>query len=67
MAGDELIGDPTLAQKATVSGGNANTARGPVSHVSGGRNNVAGGWYTVVSGGNGLSISTTDGWIAPGH
>jgi hypothetical protein len=67
VAGDEASGDPSLAQKATISGGNANVASSPVSHVSGGRNNVASGWYSVVSGGNGLTVSTTDGWTAPGH
>jgi hypothetical protein len=67
VAGDESSGDPSLAQKTTISGGNANTASGPVSHVSGGRNNVASGWYSVVSGGNSMTVSTTDGWTAPGH
>jgi len=55
------------SQKATVSGGNANTANGPVAHISGGRDNIATGWYSVVSGGASRSVLNTDDWRAGGY
>jgi trimeric autotransporter adhesin len=57
--------DPADAINATVSGGEANEARGAGAFIGGGFNNVASGTYSVIGGGQNNSTSGGTN-IAPG-